>query len=349
MSFSDEELQRYSRQIVLRTMGLEGQKKLKESRVSIIGVGGLGCFSSVQLASMGVGFLRLIDRDIVDITNLHRQILYDTNSLGYPKVEIAQKRLTALNPHVEVEALPLTVNEETADDIVKDVDVVLDGLDHFAPRYAINKACVKYKVPYVYGGVLETYGNITTIIPKKTACLECFLGRLSDEGMPTCETVGVLPSILATVTSIQVSEAVKLLTGSPPSLANKVQFIDINSLSFTSFDIVNRENCSTCGRSGVEVKSPVSEPRVVELCGKDSFMASPKQPLALNLADAADLLKEQFKIRLRSSFGLSLEQSDGVSISLMKTGNALIKGVSNKKDAITIYDKLMIALKKTGC
>ncbi|MCW4038812.1 MAG: HesA/MoeB/ThiF family protein, partial [Candidatus Bathyarchaeota archaeon] len=298
--------------------------------------------------SMGVGYLRLIDQDVVDITNLHRQILYDTDSLGYPKVEIAQKRLNALNPHVEIDAIPLTVNEETADDVVKDVDVVLDGLDHFAPRYAINKACVKYNIPYVYGGVLETYGNVTTIIPKKTACLECFLGRLSDEGMPTCETVGVLPSILATVTSIQVSEAVKLLTGSTPSLTNKVLFIDINSLSFTSFNIVNRENCPTCGTPAIKVKPPMSEPKVVELCGKDSFMASPKQPLTLNLAEVADLLKEQFKIKLRSSFGLSLEQSDGVSISLMKTGNALIKGVSDKKDAIIIYDKLMTVLKKTG-
>jgi adenylyltransferase/sulfurtransferase len=329
-------------------MGLEGQKKLKGSRVSIIGVGGLGCFSSVQLASMGIGYLRLIDQDVVDITNLHRQILYDTDSLGYPKVEIAQRRLTALNPHVEIDAIPLTVNEETADDVVKDVDVVLDGLDHFAPRYAINKACVKHKIPYVYGGVLETYGNVTTIIPEKTACLECFLGRLSDEGMPTCETVGVFPSVLATVTSIQVSEAVKLLTGSTPSLANKMLFIDLNTLSFTSFSIVNRENCPTCGTPSIEVKPPKSELKVVELCGKDSFMASPIQPLQMNIVEVANLLKEQFEIKLRSSFGLTLERSDGVSISLMKTGNALIKGVSDKKDAITIYDELMAALKSSN-
>ena len=128
----------------------------------------------------------------------------------------------------------------------------------------------------------------------------------------------------------------------------QVLFIDINSLSFTSFNIVNRENCPTCGTPAIEVKPPVSEPKVVELCGKDSFMASPKQPLTLNLAEVADLLKEQFKIKLRSSFGLSLEQSDGVSISLMKTGNALIKGVSDKKDAISIYDKLLTVLKTTG-
>ncbi len=347
-SFSEEELQRYSRQIVLRTLGLEGQQKLKEARVSIIGVGGLGCFSSIQLASMGVGYLRLIDQDVVDITNLHRQILYDTQDVGYPKVEIAQKRLTAMNPHIEVDARPLTVNDETADDIVKDMDVVLDGLDHFAPRYAINKACVRHKIPYVYSGVLETYGNITTILPGETACLECVLGRVRDEGMPTCETVGVLPAILATVTSVQVSEAVKLLIGSPPALANKMLFIDLQSLSFTAFDILRRESCPTCGSHPREIQSPAPESKVVELCGKDSFMASPTQPLALNLAEVADLLSAQFRIKRRSTFGLALERPDGVSISLMKTGNALIKGVSEKKAATAIYDELMTALKTTS-
>lgn len=346
MSLSGEELERYSRQIVLREIGLEGQKKLKNSRVSIIGVGGLGCFSSVQLASMGVGYIRLIDQDVVDLTNLHRQILYDTLVLGYPKVEAAQKKLEALNPNLEIEPLPLTVNEETADQAVKDVDVVIDGLDHFAPRYAINRACVKHEIPYVYGGALETYGNVSTIIPRKTACLECFIGRLSDEGLPTCETVGVLPSILATIASIQVSEAVHLLLGKSPSLANKVLFIDMNSLSFESFNIVKRESCPTCGVSSIEAKSSFIEPRVVELCGKDSFMASPSRPLALNLADVATVLGKKFRIKLRSTFGLAFEYSDGVSINLMKTGNALIKGVSEKEDAINIYSELINTLKK---
>ena len=114
MSLSDNELKRYSRQIVLREIGIKGQEKLKNSRVCIIGIGGLGCYSAIQLTSMGVGYIRLIDQDVVDITNLHRQILYDTESIGYPKVEIAQKRLKALNPNVKIDALPLTINEETA-------------------------------------------------------------------------------------------------------------------------------------------------------------------------------------------------------------------------------------------
>ena len=240
MSLSNEEIKRYSRQIALREIGLEGQKKLKSSRVSIIGVGGLGCFSSIQLASMGVGYIRLIDQDVVDITNLHRQILYDTESLGYPKVEAAQKRLQALNPNVEVEPLPLTINEETAVEAVKGVDLVIDGLDHFAPRYAVNKACIDLGVPYVYGGALETYGSVSTIIPQKTACLECWTGRIGDEGLPTCETVGVLPSVLAVVASIQVNEALHLLLGRAPSLANKVLIVDIDSLSFIPFNVAKR-------------------------------------------------------------------------------------------------------------
>lgn len=344
LDLSDEERKRYSRQIVLREIGFEGQKKLKNSRVSIIGVGGLGCFSSIQLASMGVGYIRLIDQDVVDITNLHRQILYDTQSLGYPKVEIAQKRLKALNPNLEIESLPFTINEKTAGEAVKDVDVVIDGLDRFAPRYAINKACIKYDVPYVYGGALETYGNVSTIIPRKTACLSCFIGTLNDDELPTCETVGVLPSILATITSIQVSETLHLLLGKPPLLANKVLFFDINTLNFITIDIVRRDDCQICGTSLSDTEPSFVESRVVELCGKDSFMATPSHPLTLDLGEVANVLEKRFIIKLRSNFGVAFEYSDRVTVNLMKTGNALIKGVSNKEYAIRIYDDLLKTL-----
>lgn len=346
MSLSENELKRYSRQIVLSEIGLEGQKRLKNSRVSIIGIGGLGCYSSIQLASMGVGYIRLIDQDVVDITNLHRQILYDTDSLGYPKVEIAQKRLNALNPNVEIEPFPLTINEETADKAVKDVDVVIDGLDRFGPRRAINRACIKHEIPYIYAGALETYGNVSTIIPRKTACLECFTGTINDDGLPTCETAGVLPSILALITSVQVSETIHLLLGEEPVLANKLLFADISALSFSTIDIVKRENCPTCGITSIEITPIITEAKVVELCGKDSFMASPRTPSALDLDEISTLLEKRFKINLRSHFGLSFEYSKGVTISLMKTGNALIKGISDRKDASKIYNELLNLVKK---
>jgi len=154
MVLNKKELIRYSRQTVLSEIGLKGQEKLKKAKVCIVGVGGLGSVSSTQLTAMGVGHIRIIDQDVVDLTNLHRQYLYDTDSLGFPKVEIAQKRLKALNPHVEVEAMPLTVTQDSAEAAVKGVDVVVDALDRFAPRYAINTACVRNKIPYIYAGFL---------------------------------------------------------------------------------------------------------------------------------------------------------------------------------------------------
>jgi adenylyltransferase/sulfurtransferase len=290
---------------------------------------------------MGVGFIRLIDQDVVDITNLHRQILYNTESIGYPKVEVAEQRLRALNPNITIEPLPLTINEETAEQVVHDVDVVIDGLDRFGPRRAVNRACVTHETPYVYGGALETYGNVSTIIPRQTACFECFTGRLRDEGMPTCETAGVLPSILATIASVQVSEAIHLILGNEPCLANKLLFIDIYSLNFSIIDIASRNDCPVCGESSMEMESSFIASKVVELCGKDSFMASSSQQMTLDFDVVLPILETRYSIKRRSNFGIALEHSQGITINLMKTGNALIRGVADQQAASVIYDDLL--------
>lgn len=347
MLLSKNELERYSRQIVLDAIGLEGQKTLKDSRVGIIGAGGLGCFSSIQLAAIGVGFLRIFDQDVVDITNLHRQILYDVKSIGVPKVEVAQKRLVALNPNLEVEALTLTINEDTADEAVKGLDLVVDGLDRFSPRYAVNRACVKQGVPYIFAGALGTYGNVSTIIPGKTACFECFAGNMGDEGTPTCETVGVLPSILAIITGIQVTEALHVLLGREPSLTNKILFCDIFSLTFSKIDIVQREDCPVCGIESNQtprINSSTQEVKVVELCGGDSFMASPQHPLQLDLVEVSKILEKHFTVKLRSDFGVSFSLSSGATMNLMKTGNAVIKGVPKREIAVKLYNQVLTLL-----
>jgi adenylyltransferase/sulfurtransferase len=341
VTFSDEELKRYSRQLVLDEIGLSGQQKLKDARISVVGIGGLGCVSATQLATMGVGYLRLIDQDVVDLTNLHRQFLYDTDSLGYPKVEIAQKRLEALNPHIEVEASPMTVTRETAVDAVRGVDVVVDGLDHFAPRYAINKACVEQQIPYIYAGALGAYGNVSTLIPGVTPCLECLTGMISDEGLPTCESVGVIPSVLSVIASIQVKDTLNLLFGNTPLLANKLLFIDLNTLSFDTFETMKSKSCQTCGSPSTRAIHHLTERRVTERCGKESFMIAPVTPLALNLDAAADVIGATHTIKVRSKFGITLEYSADVTVSLMKTGNALVKGVSDRTDALKLYDEIM--------
>ncbi|MEM3630751.1 MAG: HesA/MoeB/ThiF family protein, partial [Nitrososphaerota archaeon] len=147
-NLSNEELEFYSRQIVLSEIGYNGQLKLKNAKVCIVGLGGLGSPAALQLAAMGIGYLRLVDFDTVEISNLQRQYLYDIDSLGYPKVEVAAKKLNKLNPNIEIEPLPLSLNVNNAEEIIKGMDVVIDGLDAMAPRYAINRACLKLKIPY---------------------------------------------------------------------------------------------------------------------------------------------------------------------------------------------------------
>lgn len=339
MTLTKEELERYSRQIVIEEIGLEGQEKIKNTSVCVVGVGGLGCVSALQLAAMGVGRLRLVDHDVVDITNLHRQLLYDTSLLGYPKVEAAKTRLNSLNPSVEIEPVSYTVNSHTAESVVKGVDIVVDGLDHLGPRYAINKACVKFGIPYVFGAAIGAYGNVSTIIPKKTACLECILGVISDEGIPTCETVGVLPSILGIIASIQVRETISLIVGADPSLANKFLFCNLNSMNFESFSVARASDCQTCGR-GVAQAAP-EELRAVQLCGKNSFMVSPKRVISLDINKAAKAIGAKFNLKIKGYIGITFDCAENISVSLMKTGNMLIKGVSKEKDALRLYDEII--------
>ena len=340
-----EEVERYSRQIVMKHIGTEGQKKLKEARVCVVGVGGLGSYSSMQLAAMGFGHLRIVDRDVVDLTNLQRQPLYDGASIGYPKVEAAMKRLRALNPHVEIESLTASVDFESAEKVVRGMDVVVDGLDRFAPRYAINRACVRLKVPYIFGGALETYGNVSSIIPEKTACLECFMGKMKDERLPTCETVGVIPPTVSVIASIQVKETLDIVLGLTPSLAGRLLFCDLNNMTFDVFNVVRKASCQACGSVSPEATAsevPASgAPRVAELCGKNAFSITPGKTLSLDIPKLALALRERYKLNMTTQFGVTLAYSDGVSVSLLKGGNALIKGATGRKEALRIYDELM--------
>ena len=196
---SKEELWAYSRQIVLSEIGYEGQVKLKQGRVLIAGVGGLGTPVSLQLAAMGVGYIKIVDRDIISESDLHRQYLYDIDSIGLSKVEIAASRLSALNQRITIEPIPISIKQWNVEELVKDVDVVVDGLDSIETRYLLNRACVKHRIPYIYGGSIQSQGNVSTIVPKKTACLECFNPLLKDEDLPKCGIVGVYPPILSII------------------------------------------------------------------------------------------------------------------------------------------------------
>src|SRR4030042_935763 len=198
--------------------GVRAQRRLKEATVCLVGVGGLGSPIAIQLASMGVGHLRVVDGDVVEISNLQRQHLYGVDQVGLPKVEAAERRLRRLTPFIDVEPLPMAVTAGNAAAVIEGADLVVGALDTMRPRYALNRACVASGTPFIHGAVLGLSGNASTVIPGETACLECFQGGVDDAEMPTCATVGVHPSVVSMVASVMVSEAVRVITGQEPLL-----------------------------------------------------------------------------------------------------------------------------------
>jgi len=343
--FSEEEIEYYSRQIVLTDIGYEGQLKLRNARICVVGLGGLGSHIVTQLTTIGMGFLRLVDRDVVELSNLHRQPIYDIGWLGYPKVEAADTRLKKLNPHVRTELLPTSLNEGNAEEIIEGVDVVVDGLDRIGPRYALNRACVKLGIPYVFGAAIETFGNLTTILPGKTPCLECFMSGLRDEELPTCGVVGVHPSVVSIISSIEVSEAVKIILGKEPSLANKLLFCDLDSLTFDDLHISRMDGCPVCG--GNKTSKPITTRKLVEeICGRrgrPAFVITPRENLELNMDRLYKLLEgKSYKVRTRAYMGATFDINSGVTFSLLKSGIAIIEGIKNGEEALNIFKEIMV-------
>jgi len=341
---SDEELEAYSRQIVLRDIGYEGQLKLREGRVSLVGLGGLGSPIATQLTAMGVGHLRLFDRDVVERSNLQRQHLYGVDSIGYPKVEAAAERLRRLNPHVEFELVALSVGPSNAEQVVKGVDMVVDGLDRMAPRYAVNRAAVRAGVPYVFGAAIEMFGNVSTILPRVTPCLECFLPGLNDDLLPTCAVAGVHPSIIGIVASIQVAEVVRLLLGEPPQLAGKLLYCDLRSLSFDTIPVSRVENCGVCGE-GLKVAPPEPEWQPIEeLCsrgGKRSFIVNTDVDLGLDLGRICRVIREEgLEVKVETPTGLTFTDKQGYAASLLKSGIMLVEGAADRREVAELYRQL---------
>jgi len=345
-TISPEELEFYSRQIVLPQIGYEGQLKLRDSSVCVAGMGGLGSAAATHLAAMGVGQLRLVDYDVVELSNLQRQHLYDVSSVGYPKVEVAAKRLRELNPHVHIEPLPLAIGAHNAEGLVKDVDLVLDGLDSMTPRYAINRACMKLGVPYVFGAAVSVYGNTSTILPGKTACLECFYGSIEDETLPSCSILGVHPSVISLVASVQVAEATRVLLAQEPRLAGRLLYCDIEALEFERVELSRIPDCPVCG-SGPRQPSVMSGHKLVsELCsreGRRTFAIRPRDDLALDMKQVRELLRKKgFHVTVRARLGTTFQWSSTGQASVLASGVMIVEGARTETEAYDLFHTLVV-------
>jgi adenylyltransferase/sulfurtransferase len=348
---ADAELNTYARQIVLSDIGYEGQLKLRNAKACIIGLGGLGSLIATKLVGMGIGELRIVDRDIVFRSDLHRQHLYDVDSVGLAKVEVAFQKLSRINPDVELVVFPESLTSYNATEIIAGADVVLDGLDRPEPRYIVNRTCNHYKIPYIYGAAIETFGNVSTIVPGQSLCLECFMPGLTEDDLPKCGVVGVHPSILGMVTSIQVFEAVSLLIGKKPQLLNKLLYFDLSQMALEIFSLSARKNCPICGNMPKSDPEPLVEKLVEESCSRDgqrNFVVSPRERIDIDLNQLGDLLKERgFPIITVGTYSISFEQSEEVTTSILKSGVMIVKTSPElvgyqKEDLLETYRSILI-------
>jgi adenylyltransferase/sulfurtransferase len=350
MELTDAELRFYSRQIVLDEIGYEGQQKLKKSKVCIAGLGGLGSTVAIQLTAMGVGHLRLVDRDFVEESNLQRQHLYSFDSIGFPKVEAAVKKLGSLNPYVELEPLPISLSERNTEETLKEMDVVVDGLDSMKTRYAVNRASLNLRIPYVFGAAISTFGNVSTIIPHETACLECFYGNLEDKNLPSCGTVGVHPSVLGIIASLEVAETIRLLTAKKPMLANKLLYCDLGSMRFEEIALALNVSCPVCGPEKGSQPAALEHLLVEEECGRNGrrvFVVAPEKKLNLNLENLPEMLKKDAgKIEVVSRLGLTFSTEKGLRGSLLKSGIMVVEGAKTKSEALEFFKGIVV--KKLG-
>nr|MDO8081877.1 HesA/MoeB/ThiF family protein [Candidatus Freyarchaeota archaeon] len=346
VSFSDEERDRYSRNIVLDYIGFTGQKKLKKSKVLVVGVGGIGCYAALLFAQMGVGTIRLVDMDIVEVSNLQRQGLYNMELLNYPKVEAAKIQLAKLNPDINIEDFTYFLDETNVMKLLEGIDVVVDGLDAIEPRYVLNKACHKLGIPYIFGAAIETYGNVFTIIPGKTACLECFYGNISDETLPACGQVGVFPPVPSIVANIEVSEAIRILLGKAPQLAGTLLIIDASDLSFEKVSLQKEDSCRVCNLKPEEIvfKSKREETGVKAVCGralKSTYIVIPEKDLDLDFQKIVENMDKSYKIVLVSELGVALKKDSKVDVNILKSGVGIVKGTRGDKAAQEVYKQLI--------
>ena len=341
---SEKELDRYSRQVMLQEIGYQGQLKLKQSRVCVVGVGGLGNPITTRLAAMGVGKIRIVDRDVIELSNLHRQTMFDEDDVGQVKVETAAKKLRKLNNDIIIEELPVSINDYTALDAVDGCDVVIDALDSVNARYSLNRACIEKKIPFVTGAAVGVTGQTFTIIPSESACYHCLFPALDEDSMPTCSIEGVHPSILSIIGGIEVSEAVKIITGKKPSLQDKVLHVDLENLIFNFTKVSRVEECSVCG-SGKKQEKAKEELILEELCGRNrgkrTFSITPTYFVDLNVDKITSVGKEKgFTVENLGDLGISLRTNE-LSVSFMKRGSGVIVGAKTEEEAISLYKSLL--------
>lgn len=332
--------ERYSRQIRYRNIGQDGQDKLLAAKVAVVGMGALGCVSANELVRAGVGYVRIIDRDLVEFSNLQRQVLYTEADAerSDPKVFAAAEYLKSVNSEITIEPVFGDLNSSNADELLGGCDLVVDATDNFEVRYLINEFCVEHGIPWVYGGAVGSEGMTASFLPGGP-CLTCFTGSEGAEGQSsgvTCSTAGVLNSLTAVVASIQVTEAIKIITGSE-SVRRDMLFLELWENECITLPMEKNPECPVCAKHHYKYLGKAAGTQAVSVCGKNAYQIIPANAAKPDFAEMESRLSELGTVNVRSYF---MEfTSPEASFKLFKDGRAIISNADTEGKAKSVYSE----------
>lgn len=330
---------RYARQARFAAIGEGGQQRIRSSSALLVGVGALGTHLADTLVRAGIGKLWLVDRDVVEVSNLQRQVLFQESDLDTPKVDAAARALRAINPEVQIEPRAAEFDPELYESLDGTPDLLLDGTDNFPTRFLLNDLAARDQRPWIHGGVLGSRGTAMAILPGKTPCLRCLLPDGPAPNQETCETAGVLAPAVAAVTAFQATQALKILSGNADAVTRGILVLDV----WNHEHIVRMENagpaahCATCRQESFPaLDADWSKPAV--LCGRDAVQVQPRTGKPLELTSLADRLHGVAQ-SVNHTGNLLRFEVDGCRFSVFPNGRALLFGTSDIDRARTLYDR----------
>ncbi len=340
----DPQLERYSRQMRFGGILEKGQRKLLESKVTLCGCGALGTVLANHLVRAGVGHVRIVDRDFIETHNLQRQVLFDEKDVAdnIPKAEAAARKLRLVNSQVNIEGIVTDIDRTNIEELCRDADLILDGTDNFEIRYLINDVAVKLNKPWVYGGSIGSHGQTMTILPGKTPCLRCVFEAAPNPGEAgTCETAGVLAPIVSIISSIQATEAFKILTGQADRINRELIYLDVwenITRRIKIAPLLGKVDCPCCQRKRFEWLEGEHGSQTTSLCGRNAVQVSHRMPSKLNFDEMASHLKQMGGDVSFNKFLLKFN-AEGHEFTVFPDGRAIIKGTNEIDKARVLYAK----------
>ncbi|UTG82892.1 thiazole biosynthesis adenylyltransferase ThiF [Bacillus paranthracis] len=333
---------RYSRQELFSPIGEEGQQKIREKHVLIIGAGALGSANAEMFVRAGVGTVTIVDRDYVDWSNLQRQQLYAESDVenNLPKAVAAKKRLEEINSEVRVEALVQDVTAEELEELVTNVDVMIDATDNFETRFIVNDMAQKYSIPWIYGACIGSYGLSYTILPSKTPCLSCLLQSIPLGGA-TCDTAGIISPAVSLVVSHQVTEALKLLVEDYESLRDGLVSFDVwkNEYSCMNVQKLRKHNCPSCGENALyPYLNKENTSKTAVLCGRNTVQIRPPHKEEIDFERYKELLHDRVNDLNVNPYLLSFSVEEKRLVAF-KDGRVLVHGTKDISEAKTVYHR----------